>query len=71
MEYSEKIFESIFYLLFIPLFRLIFNFLSKKASPFLKEKNIPLFNYFILFFKFYSYYFVPFAVLFIILNKWL
>ena len=66
---QEKLFFTVFYLLLIPVFRIIFEFITKK----IREKNsndIPLSNGFFKFFKFYVYYLFPIMVLILIVNKW-
>jgi uncharacterized Tic20 family protein len=73
MNVSDKIYFTVYYLLLIPILRIIFTLITKKGAYLIKKDNsfYPLINFFYKFFKFYVIYLFPIMALILIISKWM
>ena len=74
MSFFGKLFQSFFFIICIPLFRIVFDFMLKRMENFFKEKNQKALTFFYGYekvVKFIIKYLLPIAIIIVVISIWI
>ncbi len=74
MSFFEKLFQSIFFLICIPVFRIVFDYMLKKVEDFFKKKNKNALSFFYIYKNVVAFiikYLLPIAIIFVVISIWI